>query len=783
VLQRLADLREAIARPLEPVTAATGRVFAHRIGGPAVKGALFVLATYLAAKQFFDPPNGLLLYAACLGTLYGLIGVGVILIYRTNRIVNFAAGGLGAAPSVFVLTIFTQKAWLDPEDSVFGYLAYFIVATALGAILGGLVDVVIIRRFAQAPRLILTVVTIGVAQILAYVSFFIPDWLGAERLPERLSTPFSAPKREVIIQGRPDIIISYDYFLAAIVVALCSIALGVFFKFTRMGIAIRASAENADRAALLGIPVRRVGTVAWALAGAFAAITVFMRSPLVGLPLGGLTSAGVILFALTAAVIARMERIPVCIAAGTALGVLDQSAVFAYGNPNVVTAITLVLVLGAMLLQRGTLARAYDTGVSTWQAVKEFRSTPVELVGLREVRTARAVLGGLVAVFLLAAPYLVGESRRSYATLILLWAMVGVSLVILTGWAGQISLGQFGLVGVGALTAGHLSANHNFDFFAVVLIGGLVGAGVAILIGIPALRIQGLFLAVTTLAFAAFTQFYVLDPDFPIAERFMPKSATRIERPMLWQRFDVSGELAFYYVCLGFLALTLLAAASFRRHRSGRVLIAIRDNSRAASSYSINLARNRLAAFAVSGFIASVAGVLYGYQLNAVDSGTYGTANSLNAFAITVVGGMTSLMGAVLGAVVIQGIRYLEDIFDAPQLQLLVTGPGLVLVLLMLPGGFAEGVYRIRDSLLRRVANKHGIHVPSLVADKRIEPDEAEQDIVTRAEEHVEEVDARGVLSGPTIMCPVCNLELELESAPEHEHLKPVSVVDMEPTS
>ena len=763
----------AVPTALEPVAEQWRKVMAHRVAGPLVRGSLFAVLTYTTAKVLWGPPNGLIIYAACLGTLYGLIGVGIILIYRTNRIINFAAGGLGAVPAVLAGTLHTTKVIPilgSSQTSWSKYLALFALAAVGGAVLGALVELVVIRRFSQSPRLILTVVTIGVAQLLAYIAFFVPDWLGTDVLPERVLTPFTST--EFNIQGQ---IISADYFVAVAVVAVLAGLLAAFFRFTRMGIAVRASAENPDRASLLGIPVRRVGTVAWTIAGLFSAVTIFLRSPLVGLPLGGLTSATIIIYALTAAVIGRMEKIPVAIAAGIGIGVLDQSSVFATGSGELGAAVMLVVILVAMLAQSGQLSRAYDSGASAWQAVKEFRPIPPELRDLPEVRTARTVLLGLVAAVFLAAPFIVGESRRGLATLVLLWGIVGISLVILTGWAGQISLGQFAFVGIGAAVGGGLAANHGVDFFVALIAGGLSGALAAVLIGLPALRIQGLFLAVTTFAFAAAAQFYVFNDRYPVGERILPKSGNRISRPLLFDRIDLSSEIAYYYFSLIFLGLAIAAAMSFRRHRSGRVLIAVRENPKAAASYSVNLARTKLAAFAISGFIAAIAGVLFAFQLGAIDAGTYGTSNSILAFIITVVGGMTSIGGAVMGATVIQSIRYLEDVINISQLALLVTGPGLIVVLMFLPGGFAEGLYRVRDLLLRQLAARKGIHVPSLLADRAVDPDASEEDLIIRAEEHVLAVDTFDVLRERVVHCPVCDVELDLEDAPEHEHLRPAA--------
>ena len=763
----MATVQEALARPIR-------RVGETPVVGPLLKGTVFAVVTYIVARSLFGTPIGLMLYAGALGALYGLLGAGIIIIYRTNRIVNFAVGAMGAAPAVFALTLYTNKGW--------SFWAVMPLALILGAVLGAVVNVVVIRRFANAPRLILTVVTLGLAQLLAFIAFMTPNWLGVKGLPDQVRTPFSKWTFHVLGDK-----ITGDYVVAAVTVAVLAVALGAFFKFTRMGIAIRASAENADRALTLGIPVDRVSMVAWTIAGFFSAVTVFLRSPLVGLPLGGLASASVLLFALTAAVIGRMESIPLALAGGIAIGVMDQSSVYASGRSDLAIALMLPVILVALFLQRTGLSRAHDTGVSSFRAVREFRPIPQELRHLPEVRYAKLAVAACVVVAALTAPMYLG-TELGKGSLVIISAIVAVSLVVLTGWAGQISLGQFAFTGIGASVAGGLAANQNMDFFATLIIGGLAGAFIAVLIGLPALRVQGLFLAVTTLAFAAATDSYLLKPNQFFGKLLLPDEGNSIYRPVLWGRVELGdplNETPYYYFCLVFLVLTILAAMSFRRHRSGRVLIAMRDNSRAASSYAVNIARNRLAAFAVSGFIAAIAGVLYVYQTLAIDAGSYGPGRSIFIFAAAVIGGISSIGGAVLGVVVVQGVTYFEDRIGIDFLGLLVTGPGLILVLYTLPGGFAEGLFRVRDGFLRWVANKHAIHVPSLVADRRIEAEASKDDsLVTLAEERVEAVEEAaaagltGSLSvdgGTTILCPVCGLTLSLEQAAVHEHLQPAA--------
>lgn len=681
-------------------------------------GAGFVVVIQLV----FSPPIDIFVFGIAIGSLYGLMAVGAILIYRTNRIINFAVAGLGAVPAVLAILLQSKKG-----------LPYFIclpIAIIGGALLGALADILIIRRFATAPRLILTVATLGLVQILAFIALYVPKWVGSkDAIQSALPTPW---KGFVWRKANGAVILDGDYLFAFLFVIFLTFGLQAFFRFTRIGIALRASAENADRALLLGIPVRTVGTVAWLLAGLFASLSIFLRAPMVGVPVDGSLGYNILLYVLAAAVVARMDNIPMALAAGMGIGVLEQASVTRTGDSALSTAIMLVVVLVALGLQKGATARALDTGVTTWQAVKEFRPIPLELRKVPSVRIAKIALStGVVALFV-AGPYIVGESKTGTLTLIPLYAIVAVSLVILTGWAGQISLGQFALVGVGAVTAGKLAADYNVDFFVALIAGAVAGALVAVLVGLPALRVTGLYLAVATLAFSGAMQYFFLNKKYPIGRNILPAGEfSRIDRPILWERIDLAQPRTFYIFTLIFLAGILLAARSFRRNRSGRVLIAARENTRAAPAYGIPLARSRLAAFAISGGIASVGGVLIAYQQQQIDPSSYGIVTSIEIFMITVIGGLTSLTGAVIGAVVIQMVKYFGDKM-LTGMSLLVTGPGLLLVLLILPGGFAEGFYRLRDRFLRRVAVRRNIHVPSLVADKRIE-------LIEQAERHAVE--------------------------------------------
>jgi ABC-type branched-subunit amino acid transport system permease subunit len=150
------------------------------------------------------------------------------------------------------------------------------------------------------------------------------------------------------------------------------------------------------------------------------------------------------------------------------------------------------------------------------------------------------------------------------------------------------------------------------------------------------------------------------------------------------------------------------------------VFIGVRDNGRLMQAFGVNLARTRLASFAVSGGIAGLAGALFAYQARTVDAETYTPQLSILLFAVVVIGGMGTVTGAILGTVVVLGTPLLPGIRDIENIDLLLSGIGLVWIPFVLPGGLAEGVFRMRDEWLRRLAARHGLHVPSLVADSLV---------------------------------------------------------------
>ena len=657
----------------------------------------------LVQQVFFPAPWGVVVNGALVGGRIALIALGIALIYRANRIVNFAQGDLGAVPATLAVLLVLSWSW--------NYWAGFVTGLAAAAVLGVLVEVLIIRRFFNAPRLVLTVATIGVAQILTAAALFLPRAFGGEFTTQlsstRLTPPFDA---RFEIGGT---IFNANDVVTMIMVPVALVALAAFLRRSIVGVAIVGAAERADRASTLGIPVARLHTVVWVVATMLAFVAMFLRAGAVGLPVGQVLAPTFLVQALAAAVFGRFERFGTIVTAAIGLGIVDQAMTFQRGNdPAYNVAVLFVIVLVGLLLMGRRRTGRVDTDASTWRATREVRPIPRELVRLPEVRLGRAALWFVLGAFALSLPLWLSTSRLGLATIIVIFGIVAASLVVLTGWAGQVSLGQMAFVGIGAAIAGVLTSERGWDLLVAGLVAGLVGALTAVVVGFPALRRGGLTLAVSTLAFALLTSLYLLNRT--IFGDWLPSRS--IDDPTIFGNLVIDNATRMFYVALGALVLALAMVVGVRRSRTGRVLIAIRENQRAASVYGVNTTRTTLAAFAFSGFLAAMAGSLFVHQQTGFTSALFETQASLELFSMVVIGGLGSLPGALLGATYVQS----ADFFLPAQWQFLATGAGLLLILLIFPGGLGAVLADLRDAALRRVAARRQLVVPSLVADVRI---------------------------------------------------------------
>jgi branched-chain amino acid transport system permease protein len=669
------------------------------------------IVSYAVLERLWSPPFGIIIRGAVAGGLYALVALGIALIYRANRIINFAQGDIGGVPATLAVLLLAALHWPYPLGIAVGL--------ASGIVIGVLVEFVVIRRFSRAPRLVLTVATIGIAQVLTFLEIIMPHWFHANAAPQSFPSPFNFG---FDIGG---IRFHGNDILAIIAIPAAIAGLAFFLNKTHVGVAVRACAESADRASLLGVPVKRVNLVVWVVAAELATVSVILRAGVVGLPFGSALGLSVLLRTLAAACIGRMEKMPTIVGASLVLGIVEQSAVWGTHKSEIVDLIVFLVILAALLVQRSGLAsRAQEAASSSWTAFREVRPLPPELAGRPEVRWARRVLVVLGAALVLAMPKLVGEARTDLATFLAAYLIIALSLLVLAGWAGQISLGQFAFVGVGSATSAWMTLHWHVDILVGMLVAGVLGAIVAVAIGIPALRIRGLFLAVATLAFTFACGSYLLNRNF---FAWIPDEFTNLPRLPLFGRIQIDSTYRFYYFSYAILLACIFGVRAMRRSRVGRVLIATRENERGVQAYGINVTRAKLVAFAFSGFLAAVAGVLIVHQQGAVYPDLADPQSSVQVLVMVIIGGLGSMTGVFAGALYLESLSWFKG--GLPQalqgvFQIMGSGLGLVIVLMFLPDGVGSLIYRGRDRLLRELADRKGIVVPSLFADMAVTREE-----------------------------------------------------------
>jgi len=670
-------------------------------------------------------PTAVLFNGLVRGVLTALIAVGLVVVHRVTRIVNFAQTAIGAAGATLafdLLTLTSTPWWL-------ALLLGGIVAAGAGLVF----DITIGRRFFLAPRVVLTTATIAVAGLLSGISStlvaelpFFPDVsersleqvTGTGLLRERL--PFADWSFTI-----GDVRIPFGFVdLFAIGVGLAAIvAIAAFFRFTASGNALRAMAENIERTSLLGISTGRLSSLVWLLTGALSGIGLILTGVLTSPAAVQGVAPQVLLPALAASVLARMASVPA--AAAIAIAIEIARAAFGWSFQQDLAVFDLLLfgvIAGGLLLQRPLLARSEVGAGVSWEATREQRQVPRELRAVPGIRISRWALVATGVVAVAVYPHVVGVGSVLLGGVIATTAIIALSVLVLTGWAGQVSLGQFGFAAVGGVVGGALTGTVGIPFWFGGPITAAFTAAFAALVGIPALRIRGLFLAVSTFAFAVAVQSMLFDERY-----FGWLLPDRIDRPTLLV-LDFRDETSMYYLCTAAFALCVVLVGNLRRSRTGRMLIAARENEANLQTFAISALRAKLLAFAVSGALAGFGGFLLVHLLRGTAAASFAPQRSVDVFLVAVLGGVSSVPGVVLGTVLIEAKGY----FLSGNAYWQSVDPFFLILLLFIePAGLIGLVNRMRDAVLRIVAQRRRLIVPSLFADR--DPTDLEAQLVPLA--------------------------------------------------
>ena len=613
------------------------------------------------------------------GMVFGLLAMGVVLVYRSTRVINFAVGNMGVPASALMALIVINYG--------FPYWIALAIALVVGTGIGAIVELAVIRRLFKTPRVILLVATIGVAQLMQAVVAAYPDIDNSER--PRFPVPIGSSWDDVA-----GLRVSGPQVTILVVVPVIAAALGWTLNRTTFGKSVGAAAANPDLSRLSGISPKIVSTAVWTIAGFLATLSAVLLSGQNG-AISGITSLGpnTLARALAAAVIAGMVSFPRALAAGMVVGVVQSLVQFNFlDQAGLFDFVLFVGVAIAVYLQGRS-----EQDDSTFSFAPKVRPVPVALRELWWVKHLPSLCLGVVLLAAAVLPLLVDRpSRHLVYSTIVVYAICAMSVTIITGWSGQLSLGQMGFAGLGAFSAAAF-VRAGLPFVAAMFAGAASTAVVAALVGVGALRVKGLFLAVSTFVFGLAASQYLFRTELLSDGN---RSSVPFHRGhLLW--FDLTSERTFYWFALGMLTVVLLVVARLRDSGVGRTVIAVRDNADSAAAYTVSPTRTRLTSFALAGGIAGFGGASIGALLQGVplQGRFFQSAESLRVVSMAVIGGLGSVSGPALGAFWVEGLRAFFP--DNELVPLFTSSLGLLLLLLYFPGGLVQIGYSARDALFR----------------------------------------------------------------------------------
>ena len=632
-----------------------------------------------------DVPAQVILLGVISGLIYGLLGVGLALLYKATRVINFAHAEVGALAAAVMAVLHVVNG--------LPYLVALAAALLVAVGVNVLVERVVIRRLEHSPRLVVMVATIGVSQVLLAANAFLPrDELQLSSFP----VPFRSSATVF------DLRLQTGELLVLGAVPALAVSVGLFWRRSRLGLGARAAAENMEAARVFGVPQRKVSMAVWALAGILSVASAVLYAPTQTTAAPLTVGSALLIRALAAAVLGGVSNLGQVAAAGVAVGVLETVVAWNYPTSGALDLVLLGMILVSVFFRRDLDDRGRGGEESSWSLGGVVRSLPPHLLADPRVRRMRAIVPVALAAVAIVAPLPLESGQRVLLASIAIYVIMGLSLTVLTGYTGQVSLGQFAFVSLGAVLAGRL---HQLGYISWVglLYTVCIGGAVAVVVGLPALRMRGLFLAVTTMAFGVAAQSWVPRQRWLVSVTG-GETSLQLPRPR-WFGVDLQDERNYYWFCLLAAVAVALVVSRMRRTGLGRSLTAVRDNEVAAATLSISPRRAKLTGFVLSGMVASLGGWLYaGLLVNYTGVTLFAPADSLALIAMVVFGGVTSVTGAVLGALWLRGIPY----FLGTNWGILASGIGLLVVLLFLPGGLAELVTRWRDRLAAAVAGDQG---------------------------------------------------------------------------
>lgn len=604
---------------------------------------------------FFAGLGDQLVNGLVLGNLYALLAAGLALVFGVAHLINFAHGSVYMAGSYLGWLLLTQLGW-----PLWAALPAAMVGSAA---LGLVLERFAVRPFRKSARVAPLLATLGAGMIL-------------DSLAELVFTPNPRPFPAVVPADRFALGgVSIGWLDLLILGATLVSALGLFWflKATKEGQALRATAQDAEAAQQMGVAVNRVNATAFALAsalGGLAGVLVGLYyntvSPAMGFQAG--------LKGFTACVLGGLGSVPGAMAGGLVLGVTESLGVAAFGSAarNLVA---FGLLLAALVLR--------PQGLFTWKK----RSLPPEpLTGtfLPASKAFRIPLPWAMGLLALAAllplvlpnPYLLQVLTNGW-----ILGLFAVSLTLLAGTTGILSLGHAGLMAIGAYTSGLLTLRLGWPFEAAFLASGLVAAGLGTLLAAPALRLKGHYLSIATLALGEIVNQTILNAD-PVTGGAMGLAG--IPSPQVLGH-PIATTAEFYWLALFVLAFATAVIALVVRAPLGRTLRALREDETAATALGVRPGLFKAGAFAIAAFFAGWAGSLSAHLYSYISHETFNAPLSILGLTMVIAGGLGNVGGALLGAFTLSALP--EILRPVAEFRPLVYGLLLLVALRWRPQG------------------------------------------------------------------------------------------------
>ncbi len=627
------------------------------------------------------------------------LALGLVLSYRSSGVVNFAHAAMG----MYVAYAFFE--FRETGDLVLPILGLpervhllarptlasaLVMAVLLGAAVGLVVYGLIFRPLRQSPVLARVVASLGLLLYLQEIVRLRFPVAGAGVNSRRPVLP-EAP---VQLAGTA---VSQNRLLLVALVVVATAGLTAVYRLTRFGLATRAAAGNEKGALLLGISPDRLGAVNWAVASVLAGLAVILIEPITGLD--PTTTTLLVVPALAAALLGRLSSFVIAAAAGIGIGML-QSLILGYAvqpsaawipdwlpTTGLQQAVPVALIIGALVWGGDALPdRSAILG-------RRLPASPTP----RHVGAWTVALGAVVVVGLFTA----SAGYRQAMIVSMVFALLALSIVVVTGYVGQISLAQMAFAGVSGFTVIRLD-EHGVPFVVAALAAAGVSMLLGVLVGLPATRVRGMSLAITTLALAvAVEQLVLASPPFSGGP-----AGSSAPRPSLFGLdLGVSARGAdnfrpqFGVFVLVVLAASCVAVANLRRNGTGLRWLAVRANERAAAAAGIDVGRTKLGAFATSSFLAGLAGVLMAESTATLSPTSFMVIGALVVLALTYLGGVASIGGALVAGLLAQAglvTTISADLSggDVGQYVFATSGIALILTAIFAPDGLTGLAHR-----------------------------------------------------------------------------------------